>query len=87
MDRQPGQMAIWLVVPSGLAMEPELAAVLVGSVADLSAAVAGEPLGRCWSGESWWLKSARWPPKVTDAPGTIGIGSACHRKDAEGRTP
>jgi hypothetical protein len=40
MDRQPGQMTIWLLVPSGLPMGHELAAVLIGSVAALSSAVA-----------------------------------------------
>lgn len=87
MDRQPGQMTIWLVVPSGFAMDHELAAVLVGSVADLSVAVAGEPLGNCWCGESWWLTSAQWPLKAAATPGTIGMGSVRHRQGAEGRTP
>lgn len=29
MDPQPGQMTIWLVVPSGLSMGPELTALLL----------------------------------------------------------
>lgn len=39
MDPQPGQMTIWLVVPSGLSMGPELTALLVGAVSALSTAV------------------------------------------------
>ena len=41
MERQPSQTTIWLVIPFGVSLDRELAAVMFNSVAALSKATSG----------------------------------------------